>query len=75
MRVGNTRYALLILLLLLSFAYWIGGAISVIDDLRFAQVHARAPFDFGFRLPVISSIRAEAKQAGVPLKLVAPFFS
>jgi sigma-B regulation protein RsbU (phosphoserine phosphatase) len=65
MRVRNTSYALLILLLLLSFAFWIGGAFSVIDDLRFGQVHARAPFDFGFRMPVISSVRSEAKRAGV----------
>jgi phosphoserine phosphatase RsbU/P len=64
MRAGNSRYALLTILLVLSFAYWIGGAVSVIGDLRFGQMHTRAPFDFGSRIPVISGIQPEAERAG-----------
>ncbi|MGA2588496.1 MAG: SpoIIE family protein phosphatase [Bryobacteraceae bacterium] len=67
MAARNRRYATLILLFLVAVAYWVGGAVSVIGDLRFGQAHARFPFAFGFRMQTISGILPEAKQAGAHL--------
>jgi phosphoserine phosphatase RsbU/P len=64
MKATHRAYASLILLFILSFAYWIGGAVDLYDDLRFGQERARLPFNFGFRMQVISSALPEARAAG-----------
>ena len=64
MKASHRAYALLILLFILSFGYWIGGATSLYDELRFGPERARRPFAFGFGIPAISGVTAEAAQAG-----------
>jgi hypothetical protein len=40
MKAGQRAYALPILLFLVSFAYWIGGAACVYDDMGFGPKRA-----------------------------------
>jgi sigma-B regulation protein RsbU (phosphoserine phosphatase) len=63
MRASQRAYALLILLFLLSFGYWIGGAASLYDDLRFGQHRARPPFGLEYRR-MTPSVQPEAERAG-----------
>jgi sigma-B regulation protein RsbU (phosphoserine phosphatase) len=67
MKASQRLYALLILLFILSFAYWIGGAASVYDDLRFGPERTRLPFEFGLRMQTIGGIAPEAREAGARL--------
>src|SRR5580692_5985517 len=67
MKASLHPYALLVLLFILSFAYWIGGAASVYDDLRFGAQHARLPFEFGLRMQTISGDTPEARAAGAQI--------
>jgi hypothetical protein len=67
MNASKRAYALPILLFVLSFGYWIGGAVSVYDDLRYGQERARLPLGFGFRMQAIPSVWPEAAQAGAHL--------
>ena len=64
MKSSNRAYALLFLLFVLSFGYWIGGAASVYDDLKSGPERARMPFEFGFRLQTIGGSLPEARAAG-----------
>jgi sigma-B regulation protein RsbU (phosphoserine phosphatase) len=64
MKASHRAYALLILLFALAFGYWIGGASSLYDDLRFGQQRARLPFAFGLRMQTIAFAEPEAMQAG-----------
>ena len=63
MKASHRAYALLILLFLVSFGYWIGGAASLYDDLRFGQQRARLPFDPAYR-QLMPSVQPEAEKAG-----------
>lgn len=64
MEASHRAYALLTLLFLLSFGYWIGGAGSLYDNLRFGPQRARQPFDFGIRPAQIDNAEREALDAG-----------
>jgi len=64
MKASQRAYALLILLFILSFGYWIGGAVSLYEELRFGPAHARLPLGFGFRMQTITGITPEAREAG-----------
>jgi sigma-B regulation protein RsbU (phosphoserine phosphatase) len=64
MTAGHRAYAPLILLFILSFGYWIGGASILYDDLHYGPERARLPFVFGFRLQTITSALPEAREAG-----------
>jgi len=64
MKASHRAYALLILLFVLSFAYWIAGAATLYDELRFGPERARMPLVFGFRLQDITSALPEARDAG-----------
>jgi len=64
MKASHRAYALLILLSLVSFGSWMGGAAALYDTLRFGQERARLPFGFGFRMQVITFAQPEAKDAG-----------
>jgi sigma-B regulation protein RsbU (phosphoserine phosphatase) len=66
MKTSNRASVLLILLFVLSFAYWIAGAASVYDELRFGPQRARLPFDFGLGR-VVTTAQPEALQAGTHL--------
>jgi hypothetical protein len=67
MKASHRAYALLVLVFIVSFAYWIAGASALVGDLRLGQTRARLPFDFGFRMQAISGILPEAQQAGAHL--------
>ncbi|MGA2132036.1 MAG: SpoIIE family protein phosphatase [Bryobacteraceae bacterium] len=64
MNSNRRAYALLILVFALSFGYWIGGAFGLAGSLRFGQLRARRPFDFGFRMQAVSGMMPEARDAG-----------
>ena len=64
MKASERAYALLILLFIISFSYWLAGAASLYDSLRFGQERARLPLLFGFRLQIITSALPEARNAG-----------
>ncbi|HXM39761.1 MAG TPA: S1C family serine protease [Bryobacteraceae bacterium] len=63
MGASQRAYALLILLFLLSFGYWSGGAVSLYKDLRFGRQRARPPFDLAYR-QTTASVAPEAERAG-----------
>ncbi|MGC9946109.1 MAG: GAF domain-containing SpoIIE family protein phosphatase [Bryobacteraceae bacterium] len=61
---ANRAYALLILLFVLSFGYWMGGAVSLNETLRHGPERARLPLVFGYRMPAIAFAQPEAAEAG-----------
>jgi sigma-B regulation protein RsbU (phosphoserine phosphatase) len=63
MKANHRAYAPLILLFVLSLGYWIGGAASVYDELRFGRERARPPFDLAYREMTLS-VQPEAEMAG-----------
>ncbi len=64
MKVTQRAYALLALLFAISFVYWMGGAASLYDSLRYGAEHARLPFEFAIGRPAITAVQPEAKEAG-----------